>query len=303
MLFGFIFTGTFLLGSVGNVLLIWANTRQQQLTAPKLLLINLAVSDLLLCLLNLPFAALSILTKQWHFGSLMCKGVQFCKASHIAISSGCLGLIAVERYRSIATPEKMPWSVGRALALVAIGWVAAFVLSSPSLVLYHLESVPTGYNAVMLCGDFCVVDGWPSNMQGMLIHDIVSLIIVYLLPLTVIAFCYWRVLQKVRTDWMVEVRLSVRAEGGRTRQLRSVRNKSRVIRMLVAMVVLYTLSWAPSVVYYLLLDFEVEVQVGSINNPSLFTNPSLLSSPTSYSSLCRVSRSDQQCGTRYSTSG
>jgi len=66
------------LGSFGNLLLIAAVARQKTLRTPRnAFVINLAVSDLLLCLVTIPLTLVEILNGHWPLGD----SVASCKAA------------------------------------------------------------------------------------------------------------------------------------------------------------------------------------------------------------------------------
>lgn len=62
-----------------------------------LYIVNLAVADLLLCIICMPFTLLSLLRRRWTLGSLMCKLVPVIQGSNIMVSSGTITAIAFDR--------------------------------------------------------------------------------------------------------------------------------------------------------------------------------------------------------------
>ncbi|KAI3413197.1 hypothetical protein GPALN_010698 [Globodera pallida] len=102
----------FLVGLIGNGLLI--RTIRRRMSVANVFLLNLAISDLLLCITALPITPVLAFVKQWIFGSVLCKLVPLCQgisvlSRSVLISSYCLCFIALDRFRSIVTPLKMPW--------------------------------------------------------------------------------------------------------------------------------------------------------------------------------------------------
>lgn len=56
-------------GSIGNVLVFFAVIRKSSMRTPRnLFILNLAISDLTLCLITMPFSFIEIVTKFWSFG-------------------------------------------------------------------------------------------------------------------------------------------------------------------------------------------------------------------------------------------
>ncbi|XKL61080.1 hypothetical protein PGB90_008137 [Kerria lacca] len=92
-------------GLISNCLLCFVVTRQcarktlaNNGPSPKnLFIVNLAVADLLLCAICMPFTLLSLLKRRWTLGQLMCKLVPIIQGSNIMVSSGTITAIAFDR--------------------------------------------------------------------------------------------------------------------------------------------------------------------------------------------------------------
>lgn len=92
-------------GLISNCLLSFVVTRQctrKTMTnngpSPRnLYIVNLAVADLLLCIICMPFTLLALLRRRWFLGSLMCKLVPVIQGSNIMVSSGTITAIAFDR--------------------------------------------------------------------------------------------------------------------------------------------------------------------------------------------------------------
>jgi len=63
--------GLFLVGSTGMVVYIVAARRAMQ-SITNIFIANLAVSDVIMCLLAVPFTPLSGLMQSWPFGEVLC---------------------------------------------------------------------------------------------------------------------------------------------------------------------------------------------------------------------------------------
>uniref|UniRef100_F1L8H0 Neuropeptide Y receptor type 1 n=1 Tax=Ascaris suum TaxID=6253 RepID=F1L8H0_ASCSU len=225
--------------------------RRKHISVPNIFLINLAVSDLLLCITALPITPVLAFVKQWLFGSLMCKLVPLCQGISVLISSYCLCFIAVDRYRNIVTPMKEPWTVRHARILVAISWLASVTVSSPLFITQRLQ--PLVLENTTLCGHFCGEYDWPGDNRVKLLYGTMLLICQYLIPVSIMTFCYWKILQKVRTDWIVtEGSMLTQAQQAQT----SVR-KRRVMYVLILMVVVFMASWFPLTIVNILRDFGI----------------------------------------------
>lgn len=92
-------------GLISNCLLCYIVTRQcarKTMTnngpSPRnLYIVNLAVADVLLCVICMPFTLLSLLKRRWTLGQVMCKLVPIIQGSNIMVSSGTITAIAFDR--------------------------------------------------------------------------------------------------------------------------------------------------------------------------------------------------------------
>ncbi|GFU38258.1 substance-K receptor [Nephila pilipes] len=65
---------------------------------------NLALSDFLMTVLNIPFNVARILLDDWPFGSFMCSFVPLVQVTSVYVSTFTMTCIAVDRYRIISKP-------------------------------------------------------------------------------------------------------------------------------------------------------------------------------------------------------
>ncbi|KAH9422071.1 Serpentine type 7TM GPCR chemoreceptor Srsx, partial [Dermatophagoides pteronyssinus] len=73
----------------------------------KLLIINLAISDLLLTTFNIPMNIVRFVSRDWPFGSLICTMMPFIQSVSAYCSAWTMMIIAFERYRKIFHPRTM----------------------------------------------------------------------------------------------------------------------------------------------------------------------------------------------------
>lgn len=90
-----------LLGATGNSLVVLAVVRKPSMrTARNVFIINLAISDLLLCLVTMPLTLMELLTQYWPLGDtpLACRMVGTLQATSIFVSTISITAIALDRY-------------------------------------------------------------------------------------------------------------------------------------------------------------------------------------------------------------
>lgn len=91
-----------ILGATGNSLVVVAVIRKPAMrTARNVFIINLAISDLLLCLITMPLTLVELLSQYWPLGDLpfLCKLVGTLQATCIFVSTISITAIALDRYQ------------------------------------------------------------------------------------------------------------------------------------------------------------------------------------------------------------
>ena len=130
------------IGSIGNLLVIIAFARQPTLRSRRnAFIINLAVSDLLLCFITMPLTLIELLNDHWPLGDsvLSCKAAGGLQAVSIFVSTITITAIALDRYQLIVYPTKDVLKRIGAIAGIFFIWINGFCLASPIFVFRTLE--------------------------------------------------------------------------------------------------------------------------------------------------------------------
>ncbi|CEF66823.1 GH10322p [Strongyloides ratti] len=122
----------------GNFMVILAVILRRRLrSATGLLILSLAVADLLVGLVILPFSIANEVLDYWIFGELWCTvwltmDIWMCTASIYNLVA-----ISLDRYIAIIKPLNYPMLVTkfRARCIVAAVWIGSFIICSPSFIL------------------------------------------------------------------------------------------------------------------------------------------------------------------------
>ncbi|XP_013858792.1 C-C chemokine receptor type 1 [Austrofundulus limnaeus] len=188
----------FLLGLVGNSLVIWVIACGVRLrTMTDVCLFNLALADLLL-VCTLPFLAHQA-RDSWVFGDGMCKlvlGVYYI-VFYCGIFFICL--MSVDRYLAIvhAVYALKARTKSFGVTAAAITWVLGFIASFPDLVFLKQQ---TSLNGSAFCSpDFPRQEGNYSSLHMWIVFGIFKMNILGLfLPIVIMVFCYsqivWRLM-------------------------------------------------------------------------------------------------------------
>lgn len=89
-------------GVFGNMLVVYAVMRYRQLqTARNIFILNLAISDLCLCIFTQPFNLLRLLVKYhpWTYGDVLCKMSALLQGTNVFVSTITITAIALDRFQ------------------------------------------------------------------------------------------------------------------------------------------------------------------------------------------------------------
>lgn len=122
----------FVIAVIGNGIvcyLVMSSSRMRTVT--NYFIMNLAVGDMLITILCVPFTSLATLKQYWPFGSLMCLIVNYSSALSVFVSAYTLVAISIDRYMVIMWPLKPRISKSIAVTVIVIVWTVAGITVLP----------------------------------------------------------------------------------------------------------------------------------------------------------------------------
>ncbi|XP_044736738.1 prolactin-releasing peptide receptor-like [Chrysoperla carnea] len=229
--FYFLYFTIFTLGIIGNALVchvVYRNKAMQTVT--NIFIMNLALSDILLCVLAVPFTPLYSFMGRWIFGRIICHLVPYAQGTSIYISTLTLTSIAIDRYFVIIYPLRPRMRLSTCIGIIIGIWVLSMLLTLPYGIYMEMKPWSKSY----VCEE-----NWPNGRQTQRIFGSFTSFMQFILPFFIIAYCYI----------CVSIRLNDRAKMRRGTNARREEvdreRKKRTNRMLIAMVSIFVISWLP----------------------------------------------------------
>lgn len=271
-LFLILYTSIFVLGIFGNVLVCYVVFRNKAMqTVTNLFITNLALSDILLCVLAVPFTPLYTFMGKWVFGKIICHLVSYAQGASVYISTLTLTSIAIDRFFVIIYPFHPRMKLSTCIMIILCIWLFSILVTLPyGIYMRHKSS-----DNHTLQKYFCEED-WPKEGYRKIFGGLTAMM-QFVIPFCMMAFCYVCVSLRLndRAKSKPGTKTSRKEESDRER-------KRRTNRMLIAMVVIFLLSWLPLNVINIINDFYVQTGNWQYYFLSFFMVHSMAMSSTCY---------------------
>ncbi|XP_037533016.1 probable C-C chemokine receptor type 3 [Nematolebias whitei] len=212
-----LYTLVFILGSIGNSLVVFVLVKHwNQTNLTDLCLFNLALSDLLF-IFSLPFYIHYMVIGDWTYGNFMCQFLSCSHQSGFFSSIFFMVVMTMDRYvvimhaHGVARYRTMKTGV----IMVTVVWMLSFFISLPAFIFANVtvEDQDTG------CYYSPENEGWMH--YDLFITNVLGLVV----PMLVMVICYSRIIPTL---------MSMKTA-----------KKHRVVRLIISIMVIFFLFWAP----------------------------------------------------------
>ncbi|XP_025030209.1 chemokine-like receptor 1 [Python bivittatus] len=195
-----IYSLAFVLGVLGNGLVIFITGFRMKKTVNTVWFLNLAIADFTFTFflpLSVAYVALDF---HWPFGLAMCKINSTLAFLNLYASVYLLMVISIDRFMSVMFPVwAQNYRTPRLASFVAlVVWILALVLCSPAIYFRQTAPAENDENRINCYNHYG--DTKETVMMRLLAMVISRFIFAFFIPFTVILFCYGAILLRLRSN-------------------------------------------------------------------------------------------------------
>ncbi|XP_060105411.1 opsin-3-like isoform X2 [Heteronotia binoei] len=243
-----------LLGCLSNFLVVLIFARFRSLRTPiNLILLNISLSDLLVCVFGTPLSFAASLRGRWLLSGAGCRWYGFANAFFGVVSLVSLSILSYERYVMVLQRHTKAnvSSFQKSWLCIAISWLYSLIWTLPPF--FGWSSY--GFEGP---GITCSIT-WHLRTPSNISYVICLFVFCLLFPLLTMMYCYGRILQAIRLI-------------SRFHLTSFQKREHHILFMVVAMVTCYLLCWMPYGIVSLIATFG---KPGTIT-PAVSIIPSIL---------------------------
>lgn len=259
----------FVLSVMGNAAMLAVLFKRCHLRSHKnILLLNMIVAESAVAMTSIPFDfALVFLGEGWVFGPFLCHVLWPLQTAPFGVLVLTLTAMSVQRYKGIVNrfrKGKLGHESWR--NTVACIWVFSLIIVIP-------------YGVFLRFVDGECIETWGTT--GSQVYTLCLFAFHYVIPLTVITFCYLRIAVQIRRGYLEGDSI---ISGTRKARLKRSRRHVRAVRMVILFVVVFAVCMLPHQVVWLWITFGKNVQYSDnlLTFAYMFTFTSSFANPLLY---------------------
>ena len=243
-----------LFGATGNGLVCYVVAKNPSMRTPRnIFIINLAISDLSLCLFTQPFNLMKVSMPRWNLGEFMCKFVPMFAGTNVFVSTISITAIALDRFQVIVYPTKDSMrTMGAVVALCSI-WIIALLMASPMLIFNVTQNVEPIPGVVLY--QVCVENPNLHYEKGA--YSIASMIFQYIVPILIVTVAHARICNKLKYRMVnQQPALAINSPFQKRKNEREAKRKRKTNMLLVMIATMFSASWMPLNMFNIMADFN-----------------------------------------------
>uniref|UniRef100_A0A8C8AQF0 G-protein coupled receptors family 1 profile domain-containing protein n=1 Tax=Otus sunia TaxID=257818 RepID=A0A8C8AQF0_9STRI len=288
---------SFVVGFVGNIMSLRVLTRKRRsrvssLSATRSLLINLAVCDLMVVCVCMPITVGNLIYKAWVYGDFLCRTVPFIQAVSVSASVLSLTVISVNRYYSVHNPlnARSFFTQKRILSTILVVWLLSSGICMPLIFMNKRDEIGV-VEGLPLVFSICR-EIWPQERLKQA-YNFLLFCALYCLPVLFnMVICFLT----VRRLWSRRGQLKESTALNRSLPASRLKIRKKVAQMVVALVLLFAISWLPVYLMDIWIDFNIPKSLPFAQWLGL-TNSSL--NPICYCFVGNLYRSAKEMKSKY----
>ncbi|CAG2110705.1 unnamed protein product, partial [Medioppia subpectinata] len=157
-------------------------------------LINLAISDILIGVLSVPFIYTDLMLGRWIFSPILCPIAQFVQLLSVFVTTYTLTAIGIERYIATLHPLTCAntWLRSHCNLVLGVGWVSGAGLASVAVL--HTQALPFSFRNETYYDCRHDVD-WPE--PDVRVYIVFSFVFTFLVPMVFITVSYGAIARRL----------------------------------------------------------------------------------------------------------
>lgn len=246
----FVFLIIFIVGVIGNGTLVFIVFHNKVLhNAPNIHIVSLAIGDLLLIVITIPFTATIFTFASWPYGVVVCKLSEYLQTLSVGVSVFTLTALSVDRYNAIVNPIKHVKKVSPvkfALIIASLIWIASALLALPDAILSSVEET----NGITVCKKYPKAQPkWYPKLRVA-----TDFTLYFGVPLLVV-FVFYVLMARMLTTSARGLR---EGQGSSDRVNKQMDSRKKVAKLVLAFVLVFAVCWLPRHIYVFWYHFDEE---------------------------------------------
>lgn len=257
--FGLAMVVILLVALAGNVVVcLMVYQRSAMRSAINILLASLAFADMMLAILNMPFALVTVVTTNWIFGDIFCRVSAMLFWFFVMEGVAILLIISIDRFLIIVQKQDK-LSPQRAKLLIVVTWGLSFVFSFPLAIGSPPLQIPP--RAPQCVFNYSVQPGYHA-------YVLILMLVFFFIPFLVMLYTFMGILNTIRHNTIRihshpdSMCLSQASKLGLLSLQRPFQMnidmsfKTRAFTTILILFSVFTVCWAPFTAYSLVTTFS-----------------------------------------------